>query len=152
MLHIVSPWIDLTSPMPLIADVSKQVFQQEIAYALFCGASNVLLCGPSVGKSSSSVAQLTAAIRGALKRTLPSLVLTILLPMTPGSDENNPALGGDFEIDLASLALKEMNSNASPRLQGDELSIWDIWHVLRNACKYDFRLTAGMNEILLSLI
>lgn len=33
--------------------------------------------------------------------------------------------------------------------KGDDLSIWDIWHTVRNTCKYDMRLTIGMNAMYL---
>src|SRR5690349_5070711 len=41
-----SPWIDLCSPDPLIANISRQVLNIEIAYASFCGVGHIIIPGP----------------------------------------------------------------------------------------------------------
>jgi type II protein arginine methyltransferase len=46
LVAVTSPWIDLGSPDPLIAGISRQVFNLEVAYAAFCGINNVLAHGP----------------------------------------------------------------------------------------------------------
>ncbi|EGC47402.1 shk1 kinase-binding protein [Histoplasma capsulatum var. duboisii H88] len=46
LVGVTSPWIDLCSPDPLIADISRQVLNLEIAYAAFCGVSFVIIPGP----------------------------------------------------------------------------------------------------------
>ncbi|QSS58592.1 arginine N-methyltransferase Skb1 [Histoplasma capsulatum] len=46
LVGVTSPWIDLCSPDPLIADISRQVLNLEVAYAAFCGVSFVIIPGP----------------------------------------------------------------------------------------------------------
>src|SRR5258708_6314429 len=43
-----SPWIDLGSPDPVVAELSRQVFNLEIAYVAFCGVRNVIIPGPNL--------------------------------------------------------------------------------------------------------
>src|SRR5438034_11778787 len=43
LVAVSSSWIDLCSPDPLIADVSRQVLMLEIAYAAFCGVSFAII-------------------------------------------------------------------------------------------------------------
>src|ERR1700710_43997 len=47
LIALTSPWIDLCSTDPVIADVSAQVLRMELTYASFCGVSTVLLRGPT---------------------------------------------------------------------------------------------------------
>ncbi|MCJ1248952.1 methyltransferase protein [Trapelia coarctata] len=46
LLALVSPWIDLCSPDPIIADVSRQVLYLEVAFAAFCGIEYIFVPGP----------------------------------------------------------------------------------------------------------
>ena len=48
--HIVmsSPWIDLGSEDPVVAELSRQAFNLEIAYIAFCGVQNVVIPGPNL--------------------------------------------------------------------------------------------------------
>ena len=46
LIAISSSWLDLASADSIIADVSRQAFNLEIAYAAFCGISQVLVAGP----------------------------------------------------------------------------------------------------------
>ena len=48
LIALVSPWIDLCSPDPLIYNISRQVIHLEIAYAAFCGITNVIVPGPKL--------------------------------------------------------------------------------------------------------
>ncbi|GJD01565.1 arginine N-methyltransferase skb1 [Colletotrichum higginsianum] len=41
-----SPWIDLASTDPVVASVSRQVLNLEIAYANFCGVRSIIVPGP----------------------------------------------------------------------------------------------------------
>ncbi|RAL67086.1 hypothetical protein DID88_007866 [Monilinia fructigena] len=65
-----SPWIDLCSPDPLIANISRQVLNIEIAYASFCGVGNVVIPGPRTYSGGSGdnigLAQYARAIQEAL--------------------------------------------------------------------------------------
>ena len=52
LLITTSSWIDLASPDPVIANVSQQVFNLEVAYAAFCGVQHVVVQGPTLGNGS----------------------------------------------------------------------------------------------------
>lgn len=58
-----SPWIEIDSSDPLVAHVSKQCLDIELAYAAFCGFSQVVLPGP---KSPESIAEYSQAVHQAL--------------------------------------------------------------------------------------
>lgn len=138
LLFTVSTWIDVTSADPLIANISKQVLLQEIAYASFCGASNVLFAGPKSAKGHGLIANLATVVREALAAA-PNLTVSMLMPMTldaANGDESDHA-------DLAGFTCKEYRGEDSQKQ--DPLGSWDVWHAVRNACKYDSRLCVGTN-------
>src|SRR5207247_1966208 len=41
-----SPWLDVCSPVPVVASVSRQVLNLEVDYANFCGVRSVIIPGP----------------------------------------------------------------------------------------------------------
>ncbi|KAJ9648145.1 hypothetical protein H2199_001923 [Coniosporium tulheliwenetii] len=96
LLAVTSPWIDLASPDPVIASLSLQVFNQEIAYAAFCGVGNVIIQGPSLHSiySGQGLPQYARAIQEALD-VGPYLNLQVLLPMTgdPSWDDSSAVMG-----------------------------------------------------------
>ncbi|KAL7275964.1 hypothetical protein RUND412_001064 [Rhizina undulata] len=107
-----SSCIELDSNDPLVAHVSKQVLNHELAYAAFCGANNVLIGGP---KSSRDISQYAQAINTALLNTS-YMQLLIELPM--------------FEEE------RSEKDDGAP----DLFSTWDIWNTIRTTCKYNSRL------------
>lgn len=139
LLHLTSPWIDLTSVDPAIADVSRQVLEHEVSYAAFCGATNVLVQGPSAGASDAGLSQYARAIRKALELA-PGIHFQILLPMShaPGSQQKE----ADF-ADLSRFARQTYSSERSAATSEDALGSWDVWHRIRSFCKYDMRLCIG---------
>lgn len=140
-----SCWIDLASHDPLIADVSRQVLCQEMAYASFCGASHVMIEGPSLRESRSlshdGLTQFARAIQEALRLT-PYAQIHIRLPIVFSSKPDTA------QSDLADLALNArrktlMSTEVDDSLAIDHLTSWDVWHLIRNVCRYNPRLSVG---------
>ena len=77
LIAVVSSWIDLGSSDPLIANMSLQVFNLEMAYAAFCGIQHVMMHGPLPG---SNVVQYARAVSESLGMG-PYIHLNVLLPM-----------------------------------------------------------------------
>lgn len=144
LLHMTSTWIDLASPDPLIAHLSSQVLDQEITYAAFCGAGNVLIQGPSPRSSEAGSTQYARAVKRALQLG-PGMHVQILLPMTYGSAAEQ---NSDF-ADLSHFARQEYtgDENAKPSMNSDPLGSWDVWQLIRSICNYDTRLSIGKNQI-----
>jgi type II protein arginine methyltransferase len=80
----ISPWIDLFSPDPMIADISRQVLTMEVAYAAFCGIRKIIITGPGLygtkHVSSGGIAQYAQAVQEVLL-CVPSVHLAIYIPM-----------------------------------------------------------------------
>ncbi|KAI6841978.1 Skb1 methyltransferase [Hortaea werneckii] len=142
IIGVVSPWIDLSSRDPLIAHVSKHILGMEVAYAAFCGISNLIIHGPV---SSEGTMQYARAVLEALGMG-PYVQIHVLLPMT-----------GELEVDvegtpLAELARDEYSANASdddgedvgdegePELYGS----WEVWDAMRGLCSYHGRLSIAL--------
>jgi protein arginine N-methyltransferase 5 len=131
MICCSSPWIDLASPDPAVAHVSRQVFNHELAYAAFCGVNNIMIQGPST-QASSVVSQYARAIWHALEIG-PYINLQILLPMH--STTKDPA---QAELSLGSHARDSFSTLESPAT--DDLASWDAWELIRSTCRYNSRL------------
>lgn len=133
ILGVVSPWIDLGSPDPLIAHISRQVFNLEVAYASFCGVNNVLVHGPITG---SDTTQYSRAILEGLSLS-PYVQLNIIMPMT-----------GELELEGAESAhLSELaRPQYIPELDEDDdgepelYASWETWNTIRTMCKYSTKL------------
>ena len=174
LLAIVSPWIDLCSPDPVIYDVSRQVLLLEVAYAAFCGTGNIILPSPKLhhGKlHGDGVTRYAYAIQEALK-IAQYIQLSIMFPMMDGHEQD----GDDVEGSLAQEArakyvglsdghsqkdfmeftretLRDIDQNddgASIRRRKsakfDLFGTWDAWNVIRTLCTYDARLFVGKNR------
>lgn len=140
-----SSWIDLCSPDPLVADVSRQVLMLEIAYAAFCGVSYVIIPGPRLHHGNlhaEGVAQYARAILEALSIG-PYLQMHIWLPMVDHPDSNGEEMG-----DLAPFAREQYVGDLEDELPRklDLFGTWDAWNVIRTLCKYHQRLNVGKNE------
>lgn len=129
-----SSWIDLSSPDPIIEHLSRQVLHLEIAYAAFCGATNVVVPGPRLAHGQKGVSQYARSIKGALG-TGSYIQLHVQLPM-------DGSKAASEEEDLGDLArfvrpehgpTTESNTNA--------WSSWDAWNTIRSICKYHTRLS-----------
>ena len=174
LLAVVSPWIDLCSPDPVIYAVSRQVLELEVAYAAFCGIGNIILPGPKLhhGKlHGEGVTKYAYAVQEVLK-IAQYIQLSIMLPMMddPGqdSDEVEGSLaeearakylrlseGHDYEdpMEYTRKAVKELdqdfdgaNLRRKKSARVDFFGTWDAWNVIRTLCTYNARLFVGKNR------
>ena len=134
MICCTSPWIDLASPDPAIAHVSRQVFNHEVAYAAFCGVNNIMIQGPNL-EASSVISQFARAVVHALE-VGPYIQLQILLPMQAG--ETNAARDTLNLVSRARDSYKTLES-----ISTDAFWSWDAWEMVRSTCKYHPRLSVG---------
>lgn len=151
LLAMVSSWIDLCSPDPLIYDISRQVLQLEVAYAAFCGIEYVFLSAPKLYDGdvrTHGLAQYARAVQEAL--TIGShLQIHVMLPLI-----NHPDDGRDE--DMGSLArftqeeYLEECEESRPR-KADVFGTWDAWNVIRTVCKYSNKLFVGKRQLKHSL-
>ncbi|KAF2094784.1 arginine N-methyltransferas-like protein [Rhizodiscina lignyota] len=144
LLAFTSPWIDLSSPDPVVSNISRQIFNQEVAYAAFCGSGNIVVRGPNLGRgraSSEGIAQYARAINEALSLG-PYVQIHIHLPIVPDPDWDNTGGVGH----LAPLARPEFREFTSDGSQGsDILDAWDAWNTIRTLCKYNARLSVALS-------
>lgn len=145
-----SPWIDLCSPDPLIANVSRQVLNIEIAYASFCGIGNMVIPGPrtysSASMDSDGLAQYARAIQEALE--IGSYIqIAIHIPMY-GNEETKDMIG-----DLRALATpQELAEPTNASKEVDLYETWDAWNLIRGVCRYNSRLSVGKIQIQLQFL
>lgn len=136
--------IDLSSDDPIISDVSLQVLRQEIAYAAFCGANNVMIQGPKAEASDAGIKRYANAIREALSIGI-YLNFIILLPM--GVSLERPG-------DVGAMADFERPEYCIERSLGESerqgpLENWDAWHIVRSMCNYHSKLFVGKPSVCL---
>jgi type II protein arginine methyltransferase len=137
-----SSWIDLCSPDPLVADVSKQVLILEIAYAAFCGISYVLIRGPRLHRQAiqpTGLMQYARVIQEVLT-TGSYIQVKIWFPMIEHPENEIAGMG-----DLAPFARPEYvgEDSGEDSLGLDPYGTWDAWNVVRTFCKYHTRLCVG---------
>lgn len=128
-----SPWIDLYSADPLVANLSRQALNLEVSYASFCGVRSVVIPGPRADADPKRVAQYGRAIKEAL-RLAAQIGIVVHLPMyrEPGLEETGGSLSGPdaYPSDVSGDASEEI----------DIYSAWDTWHTIRTMCDYEPRL------------
>ena len=135
LVTFTSSWIDLSSPDPLISHLSRQVFHLEIAYAAFCGVTNVVVPGPRLAHGQAGVSQYARSIKEALT-TGSYIQLHVQLPM----DGSQPESSEEDLGDLARFARPEFEP--SPEAKNvHSWSSWDAWNTIRAICKYHNRLS-----------
>jgi protein arginine N-methyltransferase 5 len=147
-----STWIDLTSPDPLIADISRQILVLEIAYASFCGATNVMIKGPPAHvKSEDGLIRYAHAIQEALGAAT-YLQLHLTLPMTGQSTSELEPDMGDLEtfardeyVDDLGIDDEDEEEEEEEADEIDGMASWDAWNVVRSLCRYNARLSIGKN-------
>jgi protein arginine N-methyltransferase 5 len=141
LVGVTSSWIDLCSPDPLIADLSRQVLMLEVAYAAFCGIGYLLINSPKLhhgGMHSEGVVYYARAIQDALNLG-PYIQFHIWLRMV-----DSPELEVDSMGDLAPLARQEYLQLETDNLpKTDPFGTWDAWDLIRKTCKYHTRLFVG---------
>lgn len=142
LIGVTSAWIDLCSPDPLIADISRQVLMLEVNYAAFCGLSFLLIPGPKLhhrAMHSEGLMYYARAVQDVLADA-PYIHVHIWMRMV-----DDPTLEVDVVGDLAPLAREEFvcDSDEEPLPDLDLLGTWDAWDLIRRACKYYGRLVVG---------
>ncbi|TKA60998.1 hypothetical protein B0A49_09407 [Cryomyces minteri] len=142
LLAVTSPWIDLASPDPLVANVSRQVFNMEVQYAAFCGVGNVIVQGPQLMHGTAHASGLTQYARAVLEalNAGPYLHLQILLPVYDEADQDN----GDVMGSLAPFARAQYLQTAEPERKAELFDTWEAWDVIRSVCKYNSRLSVAL--------
>lgn len=149
LIGVISPWIDLASPDPLISHASRAVFGLELAYAAFCGINNVMIHGPI---RDDGILQYGRALLEGLGMG-PYLQLHVLLPMTGDLEEE----GSSSATHLSELARGKYSSFPGDEAseQDDELpelyGSWQTWEAIRTMCNYHTRLSIGMQRFLISI-
>ncbi|KAF2495809.1 protein arginine N-methyltransferase HSL7 [Lophium mytilinum] len=141
---VTSPWIDLASPDPLIAHLSRQVFNMEIAYAAFCGVINVLVQGPQLhngARSSEGLSQHARAIKEAL-----SLGGYLQLHITTPMGDVSESVTDEDMGNLARFARDEYihTSRSTQITKSDLFASWDAWDLIRSVCRYNQRLCVSL--------
>lgn len=135
LMGVVSPWVDLASPDPVIAHVSRQVLGMEVAFAAFCGIGNVIIHSPSTANGTTQYARAIAEALG----LGPYVQMHVLLPMT-----------GELETDAGEIVhLSELAR--SENVDGDDVEpaedaaydTWERWDVIRTVCNYSQKLSLG---------
>ena len=134
----ISPWIDLCSTDPVIANISRQVLNLEVNYANFCGVKCIVIPGPSRDASkeggNQGLAQYSRAVEEALTiGSRLSIIVHIPVYREPITDEIST---------LSSIAQTREPEN--PENDIDLYSAWDSWHHIRSICNYNTRLFVGM--------
>ena len=142
LLGFTSPWIDLCSPDPVVADVSRQVLHMELAYAAFCGIGSVFVAEPFIrlgDVASTGLAQYARAVEQGLSLGA-NLGVSVVFHMVENA-RNAP------DCALASMTRPEYVEGTATE-QGQKAAVdlfgtWDAWNVVRTTCKYSSRLFAG---------
>lgn len=141
IIAVTSSWIDLSSPDPIIADVSRQVLRLELAYAAFCGVTYVVIPGPRLrgqGAVETEIAQYARAILDGLSQG-PYMQLYIWLPMIDHPDDQEEQMG-----DLAPFARQQfLDTDEAETKRLDIFGSWQAWDMIRSICKYPSRLCIG---------
>lgn len=145
LLALVSPWIDLCSPDPIIADVSRQVLYLEVAFAAFCGIEYIFVLGPRLYHGDArthGTPQYARAIQEVIS-IAGHAQIHIMLPMV-----DDPSRVVDDPDSLALLAREECLDEVEelkPQ-KTDVYGTWDAWNAIRTVCKYHNRLSVGKKQ------
>ena len=146
VIAFTSPWIDVCSPDPLIAGISKQILFMELSFAAFCGFEQIVIQGPKLHHRDSlrdkdvatgNIMQYARIIQECLDIGL-RLQISILLPFS-----DDPAV-----IKKKPIVLSARDGYLEPDLDpvsssADLLATWETWNTIRSTCKYHPRLAAG---------
>jgi protein arginine N-methyltransferase 5 len=138
LVTFTSRWIDLSSPDPVIAHLSRQVFHLEIAYAAFCGVTTVVVPGPRLSYGQNGISQFARAIKEALS-TGSYVQFHVQMPIdgAKGSAEDDAG-------DLAHFARPGHETNTQAT-QTHAWSSWEAWNTIRTICKYNNRLSVALD-------
>lgn len=135
LVAFTSSWIDLSSPDPIIAHLSRQVFNLEVAYAAFCGVVTLVVPGPRLANGTKGVAQYARSIKEALS-TGAYVQFHVLMPMDTSTVPEEEDVGH-----LARFVRPEFAEQSAK--SSDLFGSWDAWDSIRSICKYNTRLSVG---------
>ncbi|PSK59267.1 Protein arginine N-methyltransferase skb1 [Elsinoe australis] len=137
MIATVSPWADVSSSDPVVAHLSRQVVSIEVAYAAFCGISNVIL-PPLFRDGTTPDAVAVSRYADVVSQSL-SLgpYLQVLAPF-PMDDQKLPK-EETVTFKLQSSA-KHATEKPSEQPGSDPFTTWDAWNHVRIACNYAAKL------------
>ncbi|EER24983.1 Skb1 methyltransferase family protein [Coccidioides posadasii C735 delta SOWgp] len=143
VIAITSKWIDLCSPDPLIADVSRQILMHEVAYAAFCGVSYVIIQGPRLHHGSlrgEGLMYYARTIQEVLN-VAPYIQVHIWFQMTDNPSAETTDIGN-----LAPFARAEYLHQQDPTvsIDPDQFGTWDAWDAVRRVCKHHSRLFVAL--------
>ena len=143
LLAMASPWIDLSSPDPLVYSVSRQVLHLEIAFASFCGVANVIIPGPRLHHGNvhgDGVAQYALTIQEILEIGLYHQVhIRLAMSDDPAADR----LEQSETLSMYARPEFEGQGRERHKTRCDAFGTWDAWNVVRSICKYNARLFVG---------
>ncbi|RMZ91900.1 hypothetical protein DV736_g870, partial [Chaetothyriales sp. CBS 134916] len=142
IIGFTSPWIDLCSLDPVIADVSRQVLKLELSYAAFCGLTYVLIPGPQLAgliDNEPGLAQYARAILDGLSQA-PFIQFHIWLPIMQHPDSDKQEIG-----DLRQFARPAFQPHESKAPRLDLFGSWEAWDIIRSICKYSSRLFVALD-------
>lgn len=138
VLACCSPWIDLGSSNPIIASISRQVLNLEVAFANWCGVKSVVVSGPRKDGDGRAIAQYARAIQEAFEvASRVNVIIHISMYREPGLEEETALLSTEL------LGSEDVAADAGADAEVDLFGAWDSWHTIRSACHYSTRLYAG---------
>ena len=146
LLAIVSPWVDICSPDPLVAEISRQVLLLEVAYAAFCGIAYVFLPGPRLHHNGRLINGLPQYARAVLEACMTGshLDVFVMLPMVDHPDEGKDK---DWPMDRFTKTEHLEKLEEDKQSRADVFGTWDAWNVVRTVCKYAPRLFVGKTRL-----
>ena len=156
LLGMISPWIDLCSPDPIVYQISRQVLDMEVAYAAFCGLNALVLPVPRLHHGTEhgyGVSQYAYSVQEAL-RIGGFIHFSVTIPMM-----DNPSDSFEGHASLASLARPEFvdtledqrRSSIDHNRKHDFFGTWDAWNVIRTVTNYHARLFVGKENVKISM-
>lgn len=143
LVGVASSWIDLCSPDPLIADISRQILLLEVSYAAFCGLTYIVIPGPKLHHGTAHGVGLIYYAR-AIQEVLtsaPYIQVHIWLPMVDSPEATSHNEIGDLAPFARQEYVNEFQSEVPSQL--DMFGTWDAWNMIRKICKYPSRLVVG---------
>lgn len=134
-----SPWIDLCSDDPVVASISRQALNLEVAYANFCGVRSLVIPGPRQDGDGRAIAQYVRAVQEAFEvATRVNIIVHMPMYREPGLDEKVKLLSEELH---AHKAVTKAASRDEEEV--DLFGAWDTWHTIRSVCQYSTRLFVG---------
>jgi type II protein arginine methyltransferase len=134
-----SPWIDLCSTDPVIASISRQALNLEVAYANFCGVRSLVIPGPRQDGDGRAIAQYVRAVHETFEvATRVNIIIHMPMYREPGLEEK-------VELLSEELHPRKVAARAGSKDEGqvDLFGAWDTWHSIRSVCQYSTRLFVG---------